>query len=46
MFLIAAWIIFIVSEKNIMSSVILMAAGLYELSYVVPKLWEVYKRCQ
>lgn len=37
-FLIVAWVIFIASKRNAMSSIILMAAGLYELCYVVPKL--------
>lgn len=38
MFLMAAWVIFIASKGNVTSSIIMMAAGLYELLYVVPKL--------
>lgn len=41
MFLVAAWVIFIASKGNVTSSIIMMAAGLYELIYIVPKL----RRC-
>lgn len=43
MFLIAAWIMFLVSDRTVTSSIILMAAGLYELSCIIPKLMEVYR---
>jgi len=37
-FLLAAWIIFIALKRNAMSSIILMAAGLYELCYAIHEL--------
>lgn len=38
MFLFCSWIIFIASQKSIVSCILLMLSGLYALIEVIPKL--------
>lgn len=43
LFLVAAVILFIALEKNVVSSVILMLASLYMLCEVIPQIWRFIK---
>lgn len=40
MFLLSAWVIFIGTERSIAGSLLMMAAGAYEMAHVIPKLWK------
>mgnify|MGYP003371279879 CR=1 FL=1 len=44
--LIAAWVIFIASDKGVLPSIFLMCAGAYALAEIIPAIWRGWKRCQ
>lgn len=45
-FLIAAWVMFIASDKGVFPSIFLMCAGAYVLAEIIPVIWRKWKRCR